>query len=248
MAGNQSKPTSNYLQYLPATLQTDWDLGQFLLAFEQILSGLPTKPQIVEPDTTDSPDSPDSPGLEASIDEIHTYFDPKETPAEFLPWLASWVALSLREDWEETVKRNFIHGIVPLYQKRGTKDGLIEMLRLYLVNPQEKISVYEFDPPAHYFQVELELTSQDLEAYRRKEKIARAIIEQEKPAHTFYALQIKMPTMRLVSQKLAEREGKDWRITMLRITNDTTYPNRTILGTILGSSTQKPQEKPQATG
>jgi phage tail-like protein len=226
MTGEQSKPVSDYLQYLPAILQTDPVLAEFLLAFEQILSGSPTAiPIIVQPDTKDFP------GLEALIEIIHTYFDPKQTPEGFLPWLASWVALSLREDWTDDVKRNFIREIVPLYQKRGTKDGLIAMLRLYLDNPQEKISVYEFDPPAHYFQVELELASQDLRAYQQKEKIARAIIDQEKPAHTFYAFRIKMPTMRLISKERAERKGK----AMLKITSDDEYPNRTILG----SSTQR---------
>ncbi|MBD1873795.1 phage tail protein I [Nodosilinea sp. FACHB-131] len=235
MNGEPSNP-SDYLQYLPAALQTDPILGQFLLAFEQILTGLPTastETKILLPETENPP------GLEALIGQLHTYLDPTQTPAEFLPWLANWVALSLREDWPEQVKRSFIRRIVPLYQKRGTKAGLVEMLKLYLENDenaQEKISVYEFDPPAHYFQVELELTSQDLEAYRRKERIARAIIDQEKPAHTFYALQIKMPTMRLISEDLARREGKNPQKTMLRITADEKYTNRTILG----SSTQPP--------
>lgn len=236
MNGDQSNPVSEYLQYLPAILQADPGLGPFLLAFEQILSGLPathTGPQIIQPDT----DNP--PGLEFLIGQIHTYFDPMQTPAEFLPWLAGWVALSLREDWTEPVKRKFIQRIVPLYQKRGTKEGLIEILRLYLDSEQEKVTVYEFDRPAHYFQVELELASQDLKAYQQKEKIARAIIDQEKPAHTFYAFQIKMPTMRLISAELAGKEGKDPLNTMLKITSNAEYPNRTILG----SSTQRPQAK-----
>ncbi len=241
MNGELSSP-SDYLQYLPAALQTDPILGQFLLAFEQILTGLPTatpQTKILRPETEDPP------GLEALMGQLHTYLDPTQTPAEFLPWLANWVALSLREDWPEPVKRSFIRRIVPLYQKRGTREGLVDMLKLYLENDenaQEKISVYEFDLPAHYFQVELELTSQDLNAYQRKEKIARAIIDQEKPAHTFYALQIKMPTMRLVSEELAHREGQDPLKVMLRIVNpenvdSKNYANRTILG----SSTHPPQ-------
>jgi phage tail-like protein len=215
---------SDYVQYLPAALQADPFLGQFLLAFEQILTGLP--PKLLSADTTKAP-----PGLEKLIDQIHTYFDPTLTPVEFLPWLANWVALSLREDWSENVKRNFIRQIVPLYRLRGTKDGLTAMLRLYLENEREKVDIYEFDPPAHYFQVELELASQDLDAYRRKEKIARAIIDREKPAHTFYALQIRMPTMRLISAELAEKEGANPLTTMLRIGNHDGHNNNTILGT-----------------
>lgn len=228
---------SDYVQYLPAVLQADPFLGQFLLAFEQILSGIPpsTFEQILsrlpEPTAKALLDAPPPPGLETVIAQLHIYFDPKLTPAEFLPWLASWVALSLREDWSEPVKREFIRSIVPLYRLRGTKQGLIEMLKLYLENGQEKVAIYEFDPPAHYFQVELELASQDLVAYRRKEKIARAIIDQEKPAHTFYALQIRMPTMRLVSEELARAEKSDPLKTMLRIGEHAGHNNNTILGT-----------------
>lgn len=227
MDGERPKE-SDYVQYLPAVLQADPFLGQFLLAFEQILSGLPKSSleKTVQAKIVPA-DSPDPPGLETLIVEIHNYFNPTNTPAEFLPWLAGWVALSLREDWSESVKRKFIGQIVPLYRERGTKTGLIKMLKLYL-GDLEKVSIYdEFERPAHYFQVELQLASRDLDAYRRKERIARAIINQEKPAHTYYTLQIRMPTMRLISAELAQTE----KTAMLRIGNLAGYPNNTILGT-----------------
>jgi hypothetical protein len=56
-----------------------------------------------------------------------------------------------------------------------------------------------FEQPPHFFQVRLRLTEADPELLQRKQQIARAIIDQEKPAHTFYALQVAVPTMRLVS-------------------------------------------------
>ncbi|XZF66229.1 MAG: phage tail protein [Gloeotrichia echinulata DVL01] len=45
------------------------------------------------------------------IDDIHLYFNPQDTPEEFLPWLAGWVSLSLRDDWAVEVKRQFIQQI-----------------------------------------------------------------------------------------------------------------------------------------
>ena len=33
-------------------------------------------------------------------------------PAEFLPWLAGWVALGLRDDWREKDKRQIMRDIV----------------------------------------------------------------------------------------------------------------------------------------
>src|SRR5262245_1786573 len=84
---------SGYLAHLPALFHEDPFVGRFLLAFERIISGL--RP----PDPHDPVG--DQPGLEEIIDRIHTYFAPgpgadsdARAPDEFLPWLASWVALA----------------------------------------------------------------------------------------------------------------------------------------------------------
>jgi hypothetical protein len=109
------------------------------------------------------------------------------------------VALSLRDEWTEETKRQFIRQIVPLYRRRGTKAGLEKILQLYLKssNLPEKVEVFEFDAPPHYFQVQVTLPDPDVEKYWRQARIAKAIIDQEKPAHTYYALKILVPTMRL---------------------------------------------------
>ena len=210
VTAKSSEKVSSYLEYLPAMFQSDATLGRFLLAFEQILSGLP--PEALADDTNNPYAS--QLGLEQYLDRIHTYFNPgnptaKEkpnpeeiAPAEFLPWLASWVALSLRDDWDEDTKRRFISQIVPLYRWRGTKKGLKTLLQLYT---QEDVEIYEFDEPIHYFQVEMSLSNrQDLQ---RKEAIARAIIDQEKPAHTFYSLQLLFPTMQINNTPESGEEG-----------------------------------------
>jgi phage tail-like protein len=192
----ENRRVSNYLSYLPALFQQDSAFtGQFLLAFERILTGL---------HPLDADDSiPQQSGLEEILDRIHTYFIPgsgiadgQRAPKDFLPWLASWVALSLREDWEEEEKRRFISRIAPLYQYRGTLRGLKELLQTYT---GEAATIYECDQPPHYFQVEMTLSEPTPERLRRKEKIARAIIDQEKPAHTFYALRVLIPTMQIIN-------------------------------------------------
>jgi phage tail-like protein len=175
------QPVSSYLGYLPAIFRQQPFLGRFLLAFETVLSG------------TDA----ERPGLEATIGRVADYLDPATTEAEFLPWLAGWVTLGLRADWDEATRRSFIEQIVPLYRLRGTKAGLERMLELYAGQRPDVDD--DFDQPAHFFQVRLRLTEADPELLQRKQQIARAIIDQEKPAHTFYALQVAVPTMRLVS-------------------------------------------------
>jgi phage tail-like protein len=187
-----SELVSSYQQYLPAILQENLFIGQFLLAFEKILSGL-----------NETSDRDDLLGLEEIIDRLHLYFDPQQTPEEFLPWLAGWVALSLRDDWEVDVKREFIRQIVGLYRWRGTKTGLEEILRIYLTNSGfgDKVSIFDrFDDFPNYFQVQLTLNDRDPDRYWRQTKIAKAIIDREKPAQTFYTLKILVPTMQLTKR------------------------------------------------
>ncbi|QLE58029.1 phage tail protein I [Nostoc sp. TCL26-01] len=200
MNAKPSDSVSTYQQYLPAILQKDEFFGQFLLAFEQILSGLsetPSQEKIITANTQNIT------GLEEVINNVHLYFNPQATPEEFLPWLARWVSLSLRDDWQVEVKKAFIQQIVRLYNLRGTKAGLIEILSIYLQNSGfgEKVEVFDqFDDFPHYFQVQLTLKDRDPDKYWRQAKIAKAIIDQEKPAQTFYALKILVPTMQLTKR------------------------------------------------
>ncbi|MFK0735066.1 MAG: phage tail protein I [Gloeotrichia echinulata HAB0833] len=113
------------------------------------------------------------------MDDIHLYFNPQDTPEEFLPWLAGWVSLSLRDDWAVEVKRQFIQQIVKLYRLRGTKQGLIEILQIYLENSGfgKSVEVFDqFDSFPNYFQVQLTLNDRDPDKYWRQSKIPKAII------------------------------------------------------------------------
>lgn len=198
------KQVSSYLNNLPAVFQQDADaagvsfIGRFLLAFEKILSGLgdPAEPGLEE--RLHGISDPATGGV--LLAGLQRYFDPgmrgdttlpeaQRTPDEFLPWLASWVALTLRDDWTAAEQRRLISRIVALYHQRGTKEGLRQMLETYTGGD---VNIYEFEQPAHYFQVELLSNVNDANAISRKELIARAIINQEKPAHTFYTLRTKV--------------------------------------------------------
>ena len=117
---NTTTAPSTLLEYLPEIYQGEPFLGQFLLAFEKILLG--------RQDGSNFADK----GLEEKIAQIHTYFDPQQTPDEFLPWLASWTALSLRADLDIPQQRDFIANIVQRYRYRGTKANLEELLKLLI--------------------------------------------------------------------------------------------------------------------
>ena len=189
-------PVSRYVRHLPAVFQEDPFLGRFLLGFERVLSGLP------EPDPANLPSA--APGLEKILDRIQTYFDPALAPPDFLPWLAGWVATSLREDWSAPTRRLFLANVVPLYQKRGTASALKQLLQIYL-NPdgdparatQENVQVLENDPafPARYFEVRFSIVDHDPQLLGRLGAIAAEVIDREKPAHTFYGLRIGYPAL-----------------------------------------------------
>jgi phage tail-like protein len=190
---------SSYLDYLPAIFRQDPFASQFLLAFETILSG--------------------ATGLETVIGSLATYFDPATTDKDFLPWLAGWVSLTLRADWDEPTQRGFIAKIVPLYKLRGTPEGMRQMLTLYT---GENVEVFDtFEELPFFFEVRLTLSVADPKELQVKQQVALAIIDQEKPAHTYYALQLAIPAMRLVSQELHEQTG--WPLLILG--------QNTVLGT-----------------
>lgn len=144
--------------------------------------------------------------LERRIGRIHQYFDPLEAPREFLPWLASWVALSIDQEWDEEKQRTLVRQAIELYGYRGTVRGLKLFLSLFTgVEPR----IYENRWPykgfrvngvrigldsivlspvnlAHCFMIEIPAEFKDAS----DETILKIhdIIRMEKPAHTAYHL------------------------------------------------------------
>jgi phage tail-like protein len=216
--------SSSYLTYLPAVLQQDVQadqpntLGRFLLAFEQVLTGL---------------GDPAEPGLEEVLDGIidpvsgerllgglERYFDPgpdlqpaERAPAEFLDWLAGWVGLTLRADLDELRRRDFIARAVALYRLRGTRRGLEEVVRIYTrlgvtineLNTPFQIGVHSTlgedtlldGGPPHFFRVLARLPTTDPAEISAQRQVITAILDQEKPAHTYYALDVETPVLQI---------------------------------------------------
>lgn len=157
--------------------------------------------------------------IEDRLDVIHTYFDPYEAPAEFLPWLASWTSMIVDEDWPIEKKRLLIKKAIELYKIRGTVKGLKLFIALFTDHEPEIVeNAWPFRgfrigvtsgiaidsiilPPvhlAHAFIVEMPVTYKDVSI----ESVIRLheIIQLEKPSHTSYYLRF-----------LAERRPKEMR-------------------------------------
>lgn len=144
--------------------------------------------------------------LERRIGRIHRYFDPLEAPREFLPWLASWVALAIDQEWPEEKKRRLIQQAIGLYGYRGTVRGLKLFLSIFTgVEPRIYENRWPYKgfrvgavrvgvdsivlPPvnlAHSFMIEIpaEFTDASDETILK----IHDIIRMEKPAHTAYHL------------------------------------------------------------
>lgn len=69
--------------------------------------------------------------IKDTLEELHTHFDPYESPENFLEWLASWVAFKVDPGWPETKKRALIKRAMELYKIRGTVKGLKVFLAIF---------------------------------------------------------------------------------------------------------------------
>ena len=157
---------------LPAIYRDDPFLSRYLWAFERVLLG-----------------------IEEGIAQLPALFDPAQAPPEFLPWLSSWIAFASRGDFSIAQQRRFIARIAPLYRRRGTKENLRELLTIFT---HGAIPTIEEDPATpHFFRVTMRLPSDTPEAQLRQSSIAHALIDLEKPAHTYYELQLLFPTMQI---------------------------------------------------
>lgn len=200
---------SSYLRDLPAMFSQDPLLGRVLLAFERVFSDVPGEEGQAL--------LPQQPSLEAQVAQLHTFMRPldptgrgRQAPEGFLPWLASWVAVSLREDWDAQTRRRFIQEAIPNYARRGTLAGLSRLLEIYVRRPvriRDKAEPPEDGGPIvpfppHYFEVDITIAELDPTLVSRIGRVAKALIDQEKPAHTFYGLRIRTPSLRILNDPI----------------------------------------------
>ncbi|MFJ9692381.1 phage tail protein [Kitasatospora sp. NPDC101183] len=68
----------------------------------------------------------------ATLDNLPAYLQPRLAPADFVDWLASWVAVETDGAWPLEVRRAVVGRAVELHRWRGTRRGLVERLRLVL--------------------------------------------------------------------------------------------------------------------
>jgi phage tail-like protein len=184
------RPSSSYLNYVPAIYREVDFIGRFLTIFEQAFD----------------------PAVQ-TIDVLWAYLDPLTAPEALLPFLAHWVAWPIDRRWDIKQQRRLIRNAVELYRWHGTRRGLRFYLHLYTELPldedlpeaEKHISIEEIF--THGFVMGKTLIGRDsmlggghpfhfivrLRPEPDKqidERLVRDIIEREKPAFCTYDLLI----------------------------------------------------------
>lgn len=214
---------SEYLRFLPEILRGDGEggfLDRYLKVFEALLSGRDDVPAADAVDALEKtiaamPTLMD-PGLTPVQEE--TVGPPPTPPAltsPFLDFLGRWVALTFDQNWGLDKRREWLRRIVPLYKQRGTFAGLSAYLAMFVGNqarveelsggfivgikPSSIVGVSTFiaGAPAYYFRVRLIYgffpTPFDFTTWKNLRASTRAIVDVEKPAHTYYTLRASAP-------------------------------------------------------
>ncbi|WP_050478887.1 phage tail protein [Herbaspirillum rhizosphaerae] len=182
-----SDPRANdLLNILPSVFREDSDMADFLAAFENIL-------------LAKSRDATREKSLEVKIDELATHIDPALARVDDLRWLAGWLGLTIDADYptgNEEQYRIFVARTMSRYQQRGTLAGMKTLLEQFTGQP----SAIRQDEKAHGFIVSLNLDSvRDVNEMERLTRVAHALIQREKPAHTHYELKTKFQTFQVAN-------------------------------------------------
>lgn len=107
-----SFPRASYLQYLPAVYQEDDRSRVFLDRFLRIFQ------------TTFD-------GMDRTLDQLWTRFDPLSVPDAWFPWLAAWLAMPINPLWTNQQRRAALKSAGTLYPLRGTPSGVTQLITEY---------------------------------------------------------------------------------------------------------------------
>lgn len=184
--------TGKYSVFIPSIFKEEKEDSSFMERYLKIFEHILTEEEgIKESDVN-------------RFEVLQTLFHPGLIKEDFLIFLGRWMGITLKDDWDIETKREIIARIIPLYRIRGTKRGLEEYIKIctgYSVEIIEEIKTLQIGItshvgkdtilgglPPHYFIVNVIIPeSVDIQA---KRLILKELIDQEKPLHTRYSLNI----------------------------------------------------------
>ncbi|GAA3733120.1 phage tail protein [Plantactinospora mayteni] len=96
-----------FVRRLPAIYATDELAGRMLAAFDEVLAP-----------------------VHSTLDNLAAYLDPRLAPADFVDWLAGWVAAETAPGWTLGQRREAVADAVLRHRVRGTARGLAEQVQM----------------------------------------------------------------------------------------------------------------------
>jgi len=229
---------STYLQHLPEIFRArpapdvEPFLGRFLKIFEALLSGRDDAAPPGQDRITGLEEllARFADNLDPALTPVVPSADGSRLDSPFLGYLASWVALVLDQNWDLAKRRQWVKRIVPLYQRRGTRAALDEYLAMFVGNQakvdeppggftlQRKgsstlgVDTFIAGAPAYFFRVRINYAFGsdpfDIATWRNIRQGTRAIVDLEKPAHTYYTLDARTPGI-IVARKGHATVGRE---------------------------------------
>lgn len=108
-------PRSSATEFLPAIYREDAGAGAFTERFVALFESVFEE-------------------IDAGIASLSSYVDPVGAPEDpsVLEWLGQWIAVDVDESWPSGFTRAVLDRAPELYRMRGTRRGLLAMIRLYL--------------------------------------------------------------------------------------------------------------------
>ncbi|KEO83291.1 phage tail protein [Tumebacillus flagellatus] len=187
-------PRTSYLQYLPAVYQQDPQSRDFLERFLSLFGTFFSE-------------------MEEAIDHIARCFDTDAATGDLLKWLSTWLGIAVDDRWTEEQTRALLKRAPDLYRKRGTREGLQELVEVFTGEKpilveffqykylMEKADIrrsmerlYGLDPHRFTVMVKPEAVPDD-----RSRSLLEKLLAEERPAFTDVQLVVLEPQIHMGS-------------------------------------------------
>lgn len=220
-------PKETWTSYLPELYRSDPESASFLDRFLGIFQSIYEE-------------------TEQKIRSADRLLDPRITEPQVLSWLAGWLDVDHVSMWPKDQLRSLMGQAVGLYKIRGTREGLLSMVRLYIGREQDVFLVEHHDLSPFLSDLERGTCWERLYGSDKnpcflliKEEAVRSpfefralqcIVEEERPAQTPVKLVVLKPYITLGSHSYMGVNTYLWRPRPLQLDGVSLLPY-TVLGT-----------------
>lgn len=217
-------PRKSYLDYLPGVYQSDPGSRDFLERYLSLYGTFFDE-------------------MEETIDHMSRFFDVDSSSGDLLKWLATWLGIAVDERWSEDQIRRLMKKSPELFKKRGTRQGLAEMIEVFTGEKPFIVEYFQYKYLLEKAQVKeymeqlygldpyrfCVLIKPDVVKSEEERKILQKIIDEEKPAYSEAQLVVLEPRIYLGTHSYLGINTFLSEPTLLVLDDRTSMPNNTVL-------------------